>query len=343
MNMINFKIEDTELYPFADSEADEFSVHSHPKSYNVIFKPLKKSFNDKQVVLVDENVKNLYGISHDKLISISPNEEIKSIETVLDICEKLLEFKFDKGNELVVIGGGILQDLGAFAAKTFKRGIKWTLVPTTLLSQCDSCIGGKTALNFKQYKNQLALFSAPNKVIIDSSFIKTLSKTDMISGFGEIVKLFLTGGSHYVDNFDSFSLQEKVFHSLAIKKAVIEKDEFENLERKSLNYGHSFGHAIEAVTKYEIPHGEAVLLGIEIINKLFDNNPQITSMIERLTSLRRIKHLSAKDLIAAARTDKKVKNGIISLIVVPEAGVTKFVETPLDNDLEQRLNEILVG
>ena len=136
---------------------------------------------------------------------------------------------------------------------------------------------------------------------------------------------------------------EKVFHSLAIKKSVIEKDEFENLERKSLNYGHSFGHAIEAVTKYQIPHGEAVLLGIEIINKLFNNNPQITAMVEKLTSLRRIKNISAKELVSVARTDKKVKNGVISLVVVPEAGGTKFVETPLDTDLEKRLPEVLVS
>jgi len=341
--MVNFKIENTELYPLADAETSEFNVYSHPESYNVAFKPLKRGFDSKQIVLVDENVKSLYGVSHDRLISITPNEETKSIETVLDICEKLLEFKFDKGNELVVIGGGITQDLGAYTAKTFKRGIKWAFVPTTLLSQCDSCIGGKTALNFKSYKNQLALFSAPNRVIIDSNYIKTLSKNDMVSGMGEIVKLFLTGGSYYVDRFDSFSLKEKIFHSLAIKKAVIEKDEFENFERKSLNYGHSFGHAIEAVTRYEIPHGEAVLLGIEIVNKLFNNNPQITSMIEKLTSLRKIKYVSAKDLIAIAKTDKKVKDGIISLVVVPEAGVTKFVETPLDKPLESKLHEILIG
>ena len=338
--MVNFKIENTELYPLADAETNEFSVYSHPESYNVAFKPLKRGFDNKQIVLVDENVKSLYGVSHDKLISITPNEETKSIETVLDICEKLLEFGFDKGNELVVIGGGITQDLGAYTAKTFKRGIKWTFVPTTLLSQCDSCIGGKTALNFKKYKNQLALFSAPNRVIIDSNYIKTLSKNDMISGMGEIVKLFLTGGSYYVDRFASFSLKEKVFHSLAIKKAVIEKDEFENFERKSLNYGHSFGHAIEAATNYQIPHGEAVLLGIEVINKLFDNNPKITEMITKFTSLKKIKNISAKQILEIVRTDKKVKNGIISFVVVPEAGSTKFIETPLDEALERRLNEI---
>ena len=202
--MLNFKIGDTELYPLADSSEKEFTVYSHPESYRVSFRSINQSFSSNQVVLVDENVKNLYGIKHDKLISIKPSEDIKSIETVLDICEKLLEFKFDKGNELVVIGGGITQDLGAYTAKTFKRGIKWTYIPTTLLSQCDSCIGGKTALNFKQYKNQLALFSAPNRVIIDSNYIKTLNRDDMISGMGEIVKLFLTGGSYYVDNFKSF-------------------------------------------------------------------------------------------------------------------------------------------
>jgi len=341
--MIKFKIEDTDLFPETDSTIDGFTVYSHPKTYPVEFKSLRSSFNRKQVLLIDENVKNLFDIKHDKLISVKPNEEVKNVETVLSICEKLLSFNFDKGNELVVIGGGILQDLGAFTAKIFKRGVGWTYVPTTLLSQCDSCIGGKTALNFKEYKNQLALFSAPSRVIIDSSLLKTLSRPDMISGFGEIVKLFLTGGSYYVDKFDLFSLEEKVFHSLAIKKAVIEKDEFENLERKSLNYGHSFGHAIEAVTNYRIPHGEAVLLGIEIINKLFTNNPRITEMVLKFTSLEKVKNISAKQVLEAARTDKKVKNGIISLVVVPEIGVTKFVETPLDKILEKKLNEIFIN
>ena len=108
--MLNFKIGDTELYPLADSSEKEFTVYSHPESYRVSFRSINQSFSSNQVVLVDENVKNLYGIKHDKLISIKPSEDIKSIETVLDICEKLLEFKFDKGNELVGIGGGITQD-----------------------------------------------------------------------------------------------------------------------------------------------------------------------------------------------------------------------------------------
>jgi 3-dehydroquinate synthase len=214
-------------------------------------------------------------------------EENKNIDTVLRVCEQLLQYEFDRGQTLIVIGGGIVQDIGAYTAKTFKRGIEWVYVPTTLLSQSDSCIGGKTALNFKNYKNQLALFSAPKKVVIDVSFLKTLSERDMISGYGEIAKLFITGGSYYINNFDAFDIETTIYHSLSIKKAIVEVDEFEIRERKSLNYGHSFGHAIESVMNYEIPHGEAVLLGIELINRLFTNSSLITDVVERFTSLKR--------------------------------------------------------
>ena len=195
----------------------------------------------------------------------------KGIDKVLRVCEDLLVYGFDKGHTLIVIGGGIVQDIGAFTAKVYKRGINWVFVPTTLLSQCDSCIGGKTALNHLNYKNQLALFSAPNKVIIDTEFLNTLQPQDITSGYGEIVKLFLTGGSWYVDQFDEFTREEAIFHALSIKKAVVECDEFEDNERKSLNYGHSFGHVIESMTDYAIPHGTAVMLGIDIINKIYSS------------------------------------------------------------------------
>ena len=336
---MSFVIESSNFEP-QQEKVDEMVIESHPESYRVIFEKANLNFESHQVVLVDSNVKELYDINHDKLISIVANEQNKSIETVLMICEQLLDYGFDKGNHLVVIGGGILQDIGAFVSKMFKRGIDWTFMPTTLLSQCDSCIGGKTALNFKDYKNQLALFSAPQKVIIDTNFLSTLSETDILSGHGEIVKLFLLGGDNYVEMFDDLTIEEKIFHSLAIKKSVIEKDEFENLERKSLNYGHSFGHSIESVMNYEISHGEAVLLGIEIINRLFDQNIQITNMVEKFTSLSRLNGCDMNKVYEATKTDKKVKNGIISLVVVPSPGLTKFIPTKLDDELMERLNAI---
>jgi 3-dehydroquinate synthase len=339
---MSFIIDKSKFTPCFENK-NKLTVTSHPENYDVIFESANLNFTDKDVVLIDSNVKRLYNISHKRMIEIDATEENKSMETALLVCEKLLNFHFDKGNTLIVIGGGILQDIGAFVSKMFKRGIKWTYYPTTLLSQCDSCIGGKTALNFKDFKNQLALFSAPQKVVIDTKFLETLSERDILSGHGEIVKLFLTGGEEYVDMFDDLCLDEKIYHSLAIKKEVVEKDEFELLERKSLNYGHSFGHSIESATNYSICHGEAVLLGIEIINQLFDNNPKITEMVEKFTSLSRLQCCDMEQVFEITKTDKKVKDGVITLVVVREPGLTEFVPTKIDEALKERVCAISVN
>ena len=340
--MINtFKIDNIDFQTSTDIK-NELIIKSHPKNYKAIFSKFKNNFNSKEIVLVDKNVQQLYNINHDKMIIIEATEQNKSIETVLNVCEQLTKFSFDKGFTLIVIGGGIIQDIGAFTSKIYKRGINWVFYPTTLLSQCDSCIGGKTALNFKSYKNQLALFSAPQQVIIDTNFLKTLSKEDIISGYGEIVKLFLIGGEHYINNIDNFDYNAAIYHALNIKKAVVDYDEFENNERKSLNYGHSFGHVIEPLTNYKIPHGEAVLLGIEIINQIFDKNPTITNLINKYTNVDKIKHLDASKIISDLKSDKKVKNGIISFVVVPYPGKTIFVDTNIDNLLKEKVNEIFV-
>lgn len=337
-----FNIDNTKFQTSLDV-VDELIIKSHPKDYKATFSKFKNQFNTKEVVLVDKNVQQLYNINHDKMIIIEAIEQNKSIETVLDVCEQLTSFSFDKGFTLIVIGGGIIQDIGAFTSKIYKRGINWIFYPTTLLSQCDSCIGGKTALNYKSYKNQLALFSAPQQVIIDTNFLKTLSKEDIISGYGEIVKLFLIGGEYYINNIDKFNYDTAIYHALNIKKAVVDYDEFENNERKSLNYGHSFGHVIEPLTNYKIPHGEAVLLGIEIINQIFDKNPIITNLINKYTNINKIKHLNINKIISDLKSDKKVKNGIISFVVVPYPGKTIFVNTNIDNLLKEKVNEIFVN
>lgn len=340
--MKSFHIDGHEL--FADDEFKKFfQVDSHPQPYLVSFKPFQNSFSDTDVVLVDENVQRLYGVNHDKMIVVSATEENKSMEMVLNICEQLLSFGFNKGNRLVVIGGGIIQDLGAYTAKTFKRGVDWIFYPTTLLSQCDSCIGGKTALNFKTYKNQLALFSAPSEVIIDVNFLNTLTEEDIVSGYGEIVKLFLIGGQFYLDMIDSKEMEQIIYHSLSIKKAVIEFDEFEKSERRSLNYGHSFGHVIEPMVNYEIPHGEAVLLGIQIVNLLFDNNETITNLINKFTSLEKIKGLNIQKLVAGLKTDKKSVGKFISFVRVDKPGNTIFTDVQIDETLEEKVYAIFAG
>ena len=340
--MNTFNIDNTKFQTSLDV-VDELIIKSHPKDYKATFSKFKNQFNTKEVVLVDKNVQQLYNINHDKMIIIEAIEQNKSIETVLDVCEQLTNFNFDKGSTLIVIGGGIIQDIGAFTSKIYKRGINWVFYPTTLLSQCDSCIGGKTALNYKSYKNQLALFSAPKKVIIDTNFLKTLSKPDLISGYGEIIKLFLIGGDYYINNLNNFNFDTAIYHALNIKKSVVDFDEFEINERKSLNYGHSFGHVIEPLTDYKISHGEAVLLGIEIINQIFDKNPIITNIINQYTDLTKIKSLNLNKIIDGLKTDKKVKNGIISFVVVPKPGETIFKNTPINNELKLKLNGIFTN
>lgn len=327
----------------SDIESDNLEIQSHPNKYTVDFEKFDRRFPEKSVVLVDKKVKDLYDINHHTLIEIESIEDNKNIQTVLNVCDVLMNVNFDKSWTLYAIGGGIVQDIAAFTAKIFKRGIDWVFIPTTLLSQCDSCMGGKTALNFNEYKNQLALYSAPKKVIIDVDFLSSLSSQDIISGYGEIVKLFLIGGDFYVENLNFFSLKQAVFHSLSIKKAVVEFDEFEILERKSLNYGHSFGHAIESATNYGIPHGEAVLLGIEIINKLFSNSKPISDIISRYTNLNKIKHLDSFDLINRLKTDKKISNGKISFVVIDKPGNTIFLNSSIDKTLERKVHDILIN
>jgi 3-dehydroquinate synthase len=340
--MQTFNINGVELT--ADDEfKSTFTINSHPEPYKVHFKQFQNSFEETDVVLVDSNVQRLYSVNHDKMIVVEATEENKSMESVLSICQQLLQFNFNKGNRLIVIGGGIIQDLGAFTAKIFKRGVDWVFYPTTLLSQCDSCIGGKTALNFSSYKNQLALFSAPSEVIIDTNFLKTLTQEDMTSGYGEIVKLFLTGGQRYVDMIDSDNIDELIFHSLSIKKAVVEYDEFEKSERRSLNYGHSFGHVIEPMTNYTIPHGEAVMLGIEIINQLFDKNPTITNLVSKFTSLEKIRELDLKKLVDGVKTDKKAVKNFITFVRVSEPGTTIFTDTKFDETLVEKVNEVFAN
>lgn len=337
-----FKINNTQ-FNTPKSLPEEITIKSHPINYKVHFKKFINKFSKDDIVLVDSNVKKLYNINHTKLIEIEANELNKSIETVLNICDKLLEFNFTKKNSLIVIGGGIIQDLGAFTSKMYKRGIDWVFYPTTLLSQCDSCIGGKTALNFKSHKNQLALFSSPKEVIIDTKFLDTLQPEDITSGYGEIIKLFLIGGDYYIENLNKWNIEEKIKHSLLVKKTVIEYDEFEVCERKSLNYGHSFGHVIEPLTDYKISHGEAVILGIEIINKLFDNNPKISNIINKFTTLDKISNLDTHTLTMNLLSDKKVSGNSISFVRVPEPGNTIFTDTEINDDLKSKINELFIN
>jgi 3-dehydroquinate synthase len=337
--MSKFLVNDIEFVtlPFDNNET---LVSSHPSNYNVVFNNFSKIWNDEDFVLVDSNIQKIYSIEHSNLFIVDAIESNKTIEQSLELCEFLLSKNFSKKNTLHVVGGGIVQDIGAFTAKIFKRGINWKYYPTTLLSQCDSCIGGKTALNFNNYKNQLALFSAPIEVIIDSSFLSSLSQSELDSGNGEIVKLFITGGKYYIDNYDNWSLEERIKHALSIKKTIIEYDEFEFDVRKVLNYGHTFGHIIESLTNYKISHGKAIILGMYIVSKLFCTKQEVVDFLSRFIDSNDLKILDPSKLFSMISTDKKTIGSKICFVHSPDFGITNFIMTEIDDILLGKIHEI---
>ena len=242
----------------------------------------------------------------------------------------MIQNNFNKKNKLIVIGGGITQDVGGFASAIYKRGISWTLIPTTFLSITDSAIGGKVGVN-RNSKNMLGVFMAPNKVIISSQFLSSLKEEDIISGLGEALKLCLIGGSHAFSEFNKYYMNDHmniIKLSSSIKKSIIEYDELEKNERRVLNYGHTFGHAIESTTNYFIPHGIAVLYGMYIINKLFydDKHFEINELIYSMIpdKFKKI-NIDYDTFIRHVLNDKKNNGDEICFIVLDEVGKTNII------------------
>ena len=185
-------------------DKNSFVVKSIPFNYEInIFNSsdfLKKTRAKKNIFLIDQKIKKIYydHLTH-PVMTIKATEKNKNITKAMEIIKFFEKNKVTKLNNVIVIGGGILQDLGAFACSMYKRGIPWTYIPTTLLGMTDSCVGGKTGLNFTDIKNMLALFSAPRKVLINLKFLDTLAHRDYISGLGESLRLHVTGGKKFID------------------------------------------------------------------------------------------------------------------------------------------------
>ncbi len=372
--MTEFLIEGKKFFMPEDfSSKTDFVVKSVPQDYPVTIKnnpdiveeiqQLLDS-NERNLLLVDERVYGLYfkdlKIDENRLYKAKATEEFKTLEGVVDVVAFLEKNEFTKGEKLIVIGGGIIEDVGAFVGAAYKRGIKWVYYPTTLLSMCDSCIGGKTGINHHGVKNQLALFSAPCEVVINIAFLKTLSEFDIKSGMGEILKLLVTGGKTplqvYIDNvvngkvknFESY--KPLILSSLAVKKAVVEEDEFEKYYRKSLNYGHTVGHAIEALSNYKIPHGQAVIMGMVIVNKiamdrglLNQEDYELTQTLSKeLLGKSILKEVNLNGLDKLLKKDKKTTGNLVNFVIISELGDTKFLKIELDEKLTAEIEQIIL-
>jgi len=233
------------------------------------------------VVLADANVAEVYQVALAPLLGKYPCYLAPALETEKTWAgvERMLTFLqkngCNKSSKLIVVGGGIMQDIATFSTHVYYRGISFEYVPTTLLSMADSCIGAKCGINFSNFKNQLGVFHSPCAIRICHRFLDTLSDTDIASGYGEIIKLALTGSEEAYEQteravgsggFRCLELSDLISMSLRVKKIVIEKDEYEIDLRRILNYGHTFGHALEAITSYAVPHGVGVAWGLDLAN-----------------------------------------------------------------------------
>lgn len=229
---------------------------------------------DKIGLLVDENTKKhclpLIQINPDVLIEIKSGELQKNLDTCSHIWRELTNTSFTRKSVLINLGGGVIGDMGGFAASTYKRGISFINVPTTLLSQVDASIGGKLGIDFEGLKNHIGVFQNPNAVIIDPLFLNTLSKRELISGYAEVVKhALIFDADHWtqlqIAEFETLDWKEIILKSVAIKNEVVTNDPRENGLRKILNFGHTLGHAIESFllnSDQPLLHGEAIAIGM---------------------------------------------------------------------------------
>lgn len=285
------------------------------------------------IIVIDQNVYRYYESYFDNidLITVDCTEDNKTLDGAKKIISEFVKRKVKINSKVCVIGGGILQDLAGFAASVYCRGIEYTLVPTTLLSQCDSCIGGKTSINHDGVKNIVGTFYPPKKIYICTDFLNTLKTEDIRSGYGEIIKFYLL--QHREDEFikKQKDIKQLVYESLSYKSNIIEIDEFDKNERRFLNFGHTFGHAIEITSNYEIPHGTAVLFGILIANRvskhlgLLDEQKQIDleSLIANYVWHQTIKKdwFDFKKLHEIVKLDKK-NTGQINMVLLTNKGQT---------------------
>ena len=233
---------------------------------------------EKSTFVIDRNVYKLYSqlfenISEENIFLIEAIEQEKNIETVLKLIDFWKKIGVKKNWKVICFGGGITQDITTFASNIYLRNIDWYFFPTTLLAMSDSCIGGKCGINLGKYKNQLGVFYPPKKIFIYDKFLETLAEADYVNGWGEILKFSLTETKEFFDQLfveEQFIpceyINEYVYKGLKVKKNVVEADEFEGDLRRILNYGHTFGHALEAYTNNRIPHGTAVIWGIDVVN-----------------------------------------------------------------------------
>ena len=351
----------------------ELIINSKIRDYKVKFidtfdflEELAKIHN--YVLVIDKNVYSLYkkiinkNFKKDNILVIEAIEDNKTIYKVIEIYGHLINRAVKRNATIISLGGGIIQDITGFVASTLYRGVNWIFIPTTLLSQADSCIGSKTSLNFETYKNLIGTFYPPIEIYINVDFLQTLEKLYFYSGIGEVIKLQIMkeqDQKNFMEIVEKINMAKENFSFLSnlikdclkIKQTYFKNDEFDLGKRNLLNYGHSLGHALETSSNYYIPHGIAVTIGMIFANdislrrrwinedefKYLNNNLLIPNIPIKLKR----EYFNYNILINAIKNDKKMVGKKLSLIL-PDSNFNMIKINDLnDNEFEKGLNDLI--
>lgn len=339
-------------------------------SFGNLWEELKKlGAGDKRLcVVTDSNVRSLYGdeivnylegkCSKVSLYTFPAGEEHKTLDTVRDLYRFLIEENFDRKDMLLALGGGVTGDLTGYAAATYLRGIDYVQLPTTLLAQTDSSIGGKTGVDFDGYKNMVGAFKMPRLVYMNLSVLRTLEDRQYFAGFAEVMKHGLIRDAGFyewlIENMYEICerqmdvLEEMVVRSCTVKKLVVEKDPGEQGERALLNYGHTIGHAIEKARNFELYHGECVALGAvaaayiswkrEMLS--MEEYYEIRDMFVPFYLPISIDNITPAQIVELTKSDKKMENGSIKFILLKGIGRAVIDRTVTEDEILAAVNEI---
>jgi len=343
--------------------------------YECGFKALKEELQrleltgKKACIITDSIVEPLYAENVKKVIEEAGNtvsifvfksgEENKNLDTIQDIYEKLIQDKFERRDFLVALGGGVTGDMTGFAAATYLRGIDFVQIPTTLLAMVDSSVGGKTGVDFRQYKNMVGAFNMPRLVYMNLDVLQTLDDRQFYSGFAEAMKSALIKDAHFYEwqienmyeicNREADAMKELVYRSCDIKRFIVEKDPTEKGDRALLNLGHTIGHAIEKYKNFTMTHGECVALGC-IASAYISWKREMLSM-EEYYEIRdmfvpfnlpiSVEDVDIEEILSFTKSDKKMDNNQIKFVLLKKIGKAVIDRTVTDDEIRAALKEII--
>ncbi|MDM7860135.1 hypothetical protein QTP81_05965 [Alteromonas sp. ASW11-36] len=337
------------------------NIHNYEVKFEAdfaFFDALKAQPN--AVFVCDAQIAALYpsllsGVASHRVMLIEAIEENKTLDKVQGVYRFLTPFPEKKKMHLISIGGGIIQDITGFVAQTLYRGVPWSFLPTTFLAQADSCVGSKTSLNFESYKNILGGFYPPNTIYMCPAFLDSLSDRDYYSGIGEVIKFLLLDDLQAPDIqaieklakalYDRRNRIEAIRSSLAVKQRFIAEDEFDLGKRNLFNYGHCFGHALEATSHYAVPHGLAVVVGMMVANAValgrglisdeFFTDVNKRLFLPTLPITFQADHFGAEAIVECLKNDKK-RVGKDLTMIIPSSDTIEAIKaddvTPLEVD-----------